>query len=276
MGKNIKIKVILLFILIFSSFFSGCINKTEEVNSIKNYEKDSFVSVAAPNNAYFNESINFGVVKNNKNENKILYYTWDFQDGERKSGEKVSHKYDFSNEMGIEYPLVYTVTLMTKYSDNSIRASKHRIKLFPKEFDLYLNKNSIQKNKPEVSFEKISEKFLSLDDKKEISYYINEEVYLKNCSWEAILHIEKPLLSSINGVKIILFDDKNYKFSEGKIDEKVTGINRDILLKIDGEISEEHRLMKIKIVFEVSSLLINIKLKYGGNNPSRIIFNFVE
>lgn len=276
MGKNIKIKIIFLFVVLFISIFSGCIDKTEEINSIKNYEKDPFVDIVAPKSAYFNESINFDVESIKNNDNKITSYTWDFQDGKRESGEKVSHKYDFSNEMGIEYPLVYTVTLMTKYSDNSIRASKHRIKLFPKEFDLYLNKNNIQKNKPEVSFEKISEKFLSLDNKKEMSFYINEEVYVEKCSWDAILHIEKPFLSSINGVKIILFDDKNNKFSEGKIEEQVTGLNRNILLKIDGEISEEHRLMKIKIVFEVSSFLTNIKLKYGGNDPSRIIFDFVE
>ncbi len=275
MEKNIKIKIILLILVIITSIFSGCVDKNKEISSIKNYEKDPFVNIIAPSRAYFNESITFDVEKIN-NENKIRSYTWDFQDGGRLNGEKVSYEYDFSSEMGIEYPLVYTVTLMTEYKDNSIRASKHRIKLFPKEFVLYLDKNSIQKDKPEYSYEKISENLLSLDNKKEISFYINDEVYLEKCSWEARLSIEKPYLSSIKSVKIILFDDENNKFSEGIIENKITGMRRDIWLKINGEISEEHRLMKIKIVFETSSFLTNTKLKFGGNNPSRILFDFVE
>ena len=275
--KDRYIAIILILILLLTSItFTGCITNDSTSFSTKNYKDSDFIDINAPDTAFFNENIDFDIEKIKDIETSILSHTWDFQDGKRLDGKKVSHKYDFSNDMKIEYPLIYTVTLYTRCSDNSIRINEHQIKLYPKQFVLYLDKNSLENKIPEKNYEKLSNGILSINDVNEYFYKTNEPVYLDECRWELDLNLNKGLLSRIKNVKIVLFNENNTKISEGNTDSSKLKFKTDIDLEISGKIKEKSVLKGIKLVFVTSSLMINSRLVYGGENPSKLVFNFVE
>ncbi len=274
--EKIKFFSVILLILFISVIFSGCIKDDETLSSVKQIKDESFIEINAPKKAFFNEDINFNIEKNEDIDYDILSYTWNFQDGKKLNGQSVSYNYDFSKDMEIEYPLVYTITLCTLCSDKSIRTTEHRIKLYPKEFVLFLDENSLEKNIPESRKDKISNEILETNQENEKIYSLENAIYLDKCKWEGKLFIKKPLLCKIKDVKIILFNQDNIKISEGQLNKDVSLFDVNSCLVIRGEISEKVLFKKAKIVIESSSFLFDLKIQYGGVNPSQLVFNFVK
>ena len=103
-------KIILFFIIIIIILlnFLGCIKKE---NNFESQKKISNVIINAPDQAYFEDNIEFEAFSN---EFKIQSYNWDFQDGNSINGKKVNHKFSLDNIYNIEFPLIYTITLFSK------------------------------------------------------------------------------------------------------------------------------------------------------------------
>jgi len=270
---SIKMISIIFIIIIAFSFFSGCINNDGNTNFADTQPKLESLIINAPKKAYFGETIDFKL-SNYESDSKIVSYWWDFQDGEVANGNTVEHIFQIKNSLGIEYPIIYTVTLFVKYSDNSIAIKNHRIELYPSNFMFYLQENNLTENLPSSSREKISDKGFSFFNKKELNYFLNNDVYLDKCSWNVTLYFEKPFLSNIREVKVIFYDDEDIKFKEKTIDTGFLNLGKEKKIVISGENKNVRRFKSMKLVISTLSLKDEIYLCYGGPNPSTIYFRF--
>ncbi len=269
-----KKKLVLITVLIVLSIsqFSGCINNNSEISSTKNYKNTEPVKIVAPKNAYFNENIDFEAKLDS--DYKISSYVWNFQDGSRSNGKKTKHSYEFIEEYNIEYPLIYTVTLFTEYEDNSIRATEHQIKLYPKAFTFYLNKDKLSNTIPMENIQKISNDDSLFENEEVLIYNIDEKIPLEKCHWNLTLFFEKPFFSKVENIKIIFYDENFDKIIEKEKTEifNMIGWKKEISLK--GDLEKFHDLNMVKIIVKSISLFGDIKIMYGGDNPSNIFFNF--
>jgi len=273
--KNLKMCKIIAIIVTFislTSVLSGCLNINSNGHYSKNYDNSLPISINAPEKAFFDETIDFDV-SFDKSDYKVSSYRWDFQDGSNSVGKNVKHTYNFENEFEIEYPAIYTVTLFTTLTDNSIIATKHRIKLYPKDFTFFLNKNQLSKTKPDFNYERLADDLFSFNTQKELVYYIDETVFLDECNWDLTLNIVKPLLLSIKSIKVKFYDEKGSIIDEKKM-EGVSNIGIRNSIKISDNIDTECELKTLKIVISSFSFVDNIKMIYGGENPSYICFSF--
>jgi len=266
------ISIIFIIVLIFS-FFSGCINNDLNTNFSNTRPQLESIIINAPKKAYFGETIDFKL-SGLKSDKKIVSYWWDFQDGEIANGKNVKHIYDLKNNLRIEYPVIYTVTLFVKYDDNSIGIKNHRIKLYPSNFRFYLQKNNLSENLPSSSREKISDKDFSFFDKKELNYFLDNAIYLDKCSWNITLYFEKPFLSNIREVRVIFYDDDGTKFKEKRFDTGFFNLGNEKTIVISGENKNIKLFKSMKLEIITFSLKDEIYLCYGGPDSSSIYFRF--
>jgi len=271
--RLIKAFAILLTIIFLTSIFSGCLTKNSSNYHPKLYENISPIDINAPETAFFDETIEFDVALD-RSDYKVSSYRWDFQDGTDSIGKNVKHKYNFENEFEIEYPAIYTVTLFTTFRDNSIVATKHHIKLYPKEFTFYLNKNELSKNKPDFDYEKLTDDLFLLNEQKELVYHLDERVFLDECRWDLTLNIKKPLLLKLKDIKVAFYNEKGTKIDEKQFDG-ISNIGIKNSIKISGNIDKECEIKTLKILISSFSFMDNIKMIYGGENPSNICFRFI-
>jgi hypothetical protein len=255
-----------------NTFFSGCTNKDSDNYYSKIYENSSPVLIEAPKEAYFDQIIDFEA-NCDKYEDKISSYKWDFQDGEKIFGKNVKHKYFFTNDFEIEYPVIYTVTLFTTFKDNSIRATKHCIKLYPKYFTFYLQKDKLSEIKPGYAKERLTKDLFSINNQKELIYTIDHPISVNNCKWDLTLNIKKPLILNIKNINIMFYNKDDIEITEKKIDN-IFKIGFENLIKISGNINQDCIIKKIILSFSIFSLRNDIDIIYGGENPSTICFRF--
>ncbi len=268
----IKISTILLLIILLIPVFSGCIHEESNRYYSKIYENASPVTIDAPDKAFFDEEIEFDAYCD-ESEYKITSYRWNFQDGKDIIGKNVKHKYFFENKFEIEYPVIYTITLFTTFSDKSIRATKHLIKVYPKEFIFYLQKNKLSKNEPSLNYERLTDEMLSFNKQKELIYSFDDPIYIDKCDWDLILNIKKPLFLTIKNIKITFYNKENSIVDEKQF-ENIFKIGLKNAIKVSGKFNQEYEIEKIKISFSIFSFRNDISLIYGGYNPSNICFRF--
>jgi hypothetical protein len=281
MTKKMKIKIGItstILILMFS-LLAGC----GENNTATNNEPEKvqffspFANIKAPSEAFFGENIDFDATESYDTDGDIVSYQWDFQDGKTSDEKKVTHTYVFDNNYDIEYPLIYTVVLCVRDNDGLVKIANHQIKLFPDEFLFYLKSEEIQTAKPDASEETIkSSGFLQLDSEEGCVYEFEDLLIVDNCNWNAVIYIEKPLLTKINNLEIGFFDDQGNRI----INEKKTfGLDtfwREKKIAFAGEIEQQLVIKTIKISASGLSLFDKIKILYGGSNPSSIKFDFKD
>ena len=109
MGK--KIDIILIPILIVAMLLPGCLeeSKPDQNEMDTSYNSAPVPIIAAPEKAYFGESIEFDASASHDPDGKIVSYEWHFGDEETAEGVKVTHTYKFDNDFDIEYPLIFSI-----------------------------------------------------------------------------------------------------------------------------------------------------------------------
>jgi hypothetical protein len=268
-------KIFTLFVLIFLLFslFAGCIdndNSTETKSSLSHIDGADFSSVK---NAYFGEEIEFNALQYDDSGKKIKNYYWDFGDGGTAEGSKVSHTYDFNNEYEIEYPLIYSVTLMAFDGSESI-STTHLVKLYPKEFRFYLEEGRLTNDLPIENKQNIGTTGIIIkDNQNELVYELEESIDISACNWILTLNLEKPILLKINKISITFFDA--YSNEIATLDKRIglLSYGKHKTFEIEGSFDKEFTIKSIKISFEGFSIGENIKVLYGDDKPSNICFN---
>lgn len=268
-------KIFTLFVLtvLLFSLFAGCMdtdNSIETTNSASHIGGADFSSVK---NAYFGEEIEFNALQYDDSGKKIKNYYWDFGDGSTAEGSKVSHTYDFNNEYEIEYPLIYSVTLMAFDGSDSI-STTHLVKLYPKEFRFYLKEGLLTNDLPIESKQNIGTTGIIIkDNQNELVYELEEAIDISACNWILTLYLEKPILLKINMISITFFDD--YSNEIETLDKRIglLSYGKQKTFEIEGSFDNQFTIKSIKISFEGFSIGENIKVLYGGEKPSNICFN---
>ena len=279
LNKFHKTIVISLFVLFLSSQFTGCVEEEETtvdpILKINNIPPKA--EVKCPSQAYFGDLIEFDASDSIDSDGEIISFDWDFRDGVKKSGVIVDHVFNFDNEYNIQYPIVYTISLLVTDNDGSAIIKNQEIKLFPKNYILFLSKNSFSSQIPidEIEELKIKKDGLFSNSINEINYILKEAIYIPKCEWNLTLYIEKPVFSNIKEIKLILFDESGSEISntEIKLDSLIQfWTEKQILLK--NSISKEYYFKSAKLIFKGNSYNKNIKIFYGNEKPSSLSFNF--
>jgi len=275
MKHIIKIKLLsIIFILIL---FSGCTEQTNNVNDNSNTKQNinPIGVINAPSEKYFNEIIEFDASNSYDTDGNIVSYNWDFGDGINDEGMVVDHVYEFINNYTIEYPIIYPVCLFIKDDKGATTAFTHQIKIFPKEYVLYLTSGKIIFEKPKSSNEKIRGTGLfKINSPNSILYSLERSILIPKCNWNITIYLEKSLFLYANKIRISLFDDENQKISEieAKINKNYLWKEESIDLK--GNFQNEVEFYSLKIEIIGFSVRDNINIFYGGNKASQIHFIF--
>ena len=263
--------MIVVITLIFTYFSISKDRTNENITQYKtsHIEGSDFETVEQ---AYFGDSINFDATEYTNSQNKEYY--WSFGDGSFAEGDIVQHCYELEGKYDLEYPLVYSVTLMAYDGYESV-STTHQIKLYPKNYIFYLDSNRLSDEIPTESKEEVGTiNKLETELTKCLNYELEEPVTLSKAEWTATLHIEKPFFLRINKVSISLLDKNENKISSK--DEKIgfESYGRQKTIEITGSIENEIELNSIEISFYGFSIGEKIDILYGGEKASKIVFNF--
>ena len=268
--KKRLISIITLLFLI-SGFFSGCINN----NSVENQDFDSGLItenlISAPSTAYFDEELEFNAMNINA-QDKIKTLYWDFGDGFTAEGGNVKHSYSFLKEFEIEYPVVYTVTLLI-VDDKQTVTTDHQIKLYPKKYTFYFDIGKTSFDVPISGYEKTgTNSIIKPREVNKISYQFEKPINVSACDLEITLYLEKPFSLVIRKVTVSFYDAYN---NEVKSIEKNLFLNnlwRLNNIQIQGSLDKQENIKSIEILFYGFSISENIKILYGTGTPSNICF----
>ena len=258
-------KIICIICYLIFTTLSGCLNKSSTVeNSGLTDNKPPIAKITAPFEAYFWENIIFDASNSYDSDGKITSYSWDFGDGEKIDGIKVSHKYKFENNFYIKYPLIYPITLFIKDNKGTLIATTYQIKISPKEYKFYLNKNELTADKPVFCKDKI----------KSYIYELENPIFIKKCIWNTTLYLFKPLFLLIRKIKLTFYDQKGEVIT---IKEEKSGFKifwKEKIVKLNGEIKKEVEFKSLKIEIQSFSIIPRINIIYGGEKASYLSFDF--
>lgn len=276
---NKKIPII-VFLVILSLFLSGCLYQSESLD-IDSISSDNYIPnaiIVAPEIAYFGDYIEFDGTESYDSDGNIVLYYWLFGDGETSEGKKVKHTYEFENDLYIDYPLIYTASLLIMDNRGASIGISHEIKLYPKSYILYFRPDELAFEKPFRSLDKIkvSNKFINLNSQDYLTYKLNKSINISECSWAATIFLEKPYLTRITWVKIALYDSNNNEISK---DEKNLGIFRfwnKKIINLEGKIEQNVEFQSVKLFIYGFSLYRRVNILYGDEKSSSIIFDFKD
>ena len=274
---NKKIFYLIIAMLIIPVLFSGCVEKIQPIEN--NFGKSNNVYpygiIDAPNQEYFGEEIEFDATSSFDPNGKIVSYFWDFGDNEIGEGKKVKHTYNFEKNFSIDYPLIYSVYLFVKNEKGSISATSHQIKLFPKEYILYLYSEQLLNEKPSVGKENIKcSGLLNIGATTSITYSLNKPISITKCNWNATIFLSKPIFLKVNKIKISLFDNLGNEILQK---EKRLGFNnlwKEKKIDIQGVFEKDEDFKSIKITVYGFSISKKLFILYGGERASKICFYF--
>ncbi len=273
---NIKIISILILLILFSTLFSGCLGEDKSFEENSNSPENLFPvgSISAPEKAYFGEAIEFDASKSYDSDGVILSYSWDFGDNETGEGAIIKHIYKFENNFAIDYPLIYSIFLFIKDDDGAITATNYQVKVYPQKYILYLDNQKLIPEKPSLSLDKIrGTGLVKFRTPQTLTYNLEISITVQKCKWNTTLYLEKSLLSIINKITIIFYDDKGNEIV--KNDEKlVFSLWKEKTIEIIGSFDKKEDLKSIKIVIHGFSIGEKISVFYGGEKASHIHFDF--
>ncbi len=275
MKKNIIIAItILLFV---SIFFAGCIDESKSTDEKSNLPDNlSPVGlISAPEEGYFGVTIEFSASDSYDSDGEIVSYNWDFGDDETAEGTIVKHVYRFENNFDIEYPLIYPIYMFVKDNYGSITATSHQIKIYPGEYIFYLNSQKLTTEKPASSMDTIMGSGLfKLRSPQEFTYELDKPITVQKCAWNVTVYLEKPLFILANKLSIIFYNNEGNEII--KKDEKIgpSSLWKEKTVQIKGIFDKEEEFETLKIVIYGFSLRKKINILYGGEEASRICFNF--
>lgn len=276
MGK--KIGIILIIILFFSLLIPGCLEENKSNQQERSIPNNSapVPIINAPVIAYFGDSISFDASSSYDSDGKIIFYEWDFGDGEIANGVKVDHTYNFENDFKIEYPLIFSIILAVSDNDGSWEPIIHQISLYPKTYSFYLDSGSLLIEKPSSNEDLIKASFgkLKIIAIQELHYDLSEFIEIYPCTWNATIYLEKPRLAIINGVSLALYNDAGEIIAEGESNFKLLDFWDKKTIKLCGKIDKSKEFKSIKLIVYGFCLREKIQILYGSEKASRIVFDF--
>ena len=228
---NKKTSIIIIFLVVLSILFSGCLEGFKPLD-IHTKSSNNFHPVAvilAPNKAYFGDSIEFDATKSYDSDGKIVFYTWAFGDGDTDEGKKVKHSYKLEDDLNIEYPLIYTITLLIMDNNGAGIAKCHEVKVYPRTYVFYFRSGSLEIEKPSSDKGEIKASFgiLNLNPLQVQTYELEKPINISPCSWNVTLYLKKPWLTRLSKVKLIFYDSNNNEISGNTANYNMFGIHLD-------------------------------------------------
>jgi len=274
---NKKIAIIIFFVIL-SLMLSGCLydSKSLDINSISSDNSIPKAIITVNDVAYFGDYIEFDATDSCDSDGNIVFYYWDFGDGDTAEGNKVKHLYKFENDLNINYPLIYTSSLLIMDNKGAANGAIHEIKVYPKSFLLYFRSGEIVIEKPSPSQDNIKASYglIKLNPSNEVTYEMNESINISICSWSATIYLKKPYLTRLTKIKMVLYDGNDNEISE---DEKNLGIFRlwnKKTIKLEGEIKQKSNFQSVKLFINGFSIGKKVNILYGNKQASFICFNF--
>jgi len=266
---NKKTIIFLIFILVLLPLFSGCLEDSKPMIE-DHLSTDNLFPVAkiiAPGEVFFEETIEFDASASYDSDGKIVYYSWDFGDGETATGEKVKHSYRFENDFSIEYPLIYTISLLVTDNDGSVSGISHEIKVYPSKYEFYLDPGKLSIEKPALGQEKIK-------PSQGLTYELQYSVNVSPCHWDATVYLKKPWLTMINRVTLGFYDKDGNEVSKAETLFRILRLWNEKTVTLEGKIDKKIELRSVKITIYGFSLRNKINIFYGGEKASCICFDF--
>ena len=276
---NKKILIIMFFVFL-SLLLSGCLyeSKSIEIDSISSDNYIPKAIITAPDIAYFGDYIEFDATNSYDSDGNIIFYYWDFGDGDTAEGNKVKHSYKFENDLNINYPLIYTSSLIIMDNKGAANGIIHEIKVYPKNLLLYFQSGKIVLEKPSPSQDNIKASYglIKLNPSNEVTYENNEPINISICSWSATIYLKKPYLTRLTKIKMVLYDGNDNEISKA---EKNLGIFRlwnKKTIKLEGSIKQKSNFYSVKLFINGFSLGKRVNILYGNKQASFICFNFKD
>jgi len=268
-------KLIVLTISLALIFGFLIITKNDDVNSAKVYSSDHLdgSDFQVVKQAYFGQELDFDATEFTGSENKIKGYYWDFGDGNFAEGAKVQHSYDFENQYDLEYPLVYSVTVMAFDGFESVSTTK-LIELYPSTYSFFLNKNELVDEIPSENREDVGTTSIFDAEVETLEYVLEESVTIPESEWILTLSLEKPILLKIKKISISLLDENSNEISKVEKNIGLLSYGRFKTIELKGTIDSEVEFKSIQISFYGFSIGENIEVLYGGEKASNLEFNF--
>ena len=259
-------------------FFSGCFEESKSLNILTNsYDNDYPVAVIlAPNKAYFGDSIEFDATNSYDSDGKIVFYSWVFGDGYTGEGEKVKHLYKFEDDLNIEYPLIYTITLLIMDNDGAGIATSHEIKVYPRTYVFYLLSGRLEIEKPSSDKDKIKASFgiLNLNPLQELTYELQNPINISPCFWNVTLYLKKPYLTRLSKIKLKLYDSNNNEISKTEKNFGIFRLWNKKTIKLEGKLDKKAEFQSVTLSIYGFSLGTKISILYGNDKASQICFTF--
>lgn len=274
-----KIKLaILITIITISTLIPGCIenNNNEHDITIKTKNSAPIPIINAPEKAFFEDLIEFDASNSYDPDGEIKKYEWDLGDNNTLSGNKISYSFSLNNYQNLQYPIYYSVLLKISDDNESWEYKTHNIELYPKSYTIYLKTNSLSYEKPITSSQsfKTSQGLLKINPNKEFLYQLDKKINISKSNWNLTLYFEKPKYSILNQIKINLLNSNNETIGMDEQKLKTFEFWNEKTITFNGKIQNIQEFKSIKLTIYGFSLSNNFILKYGGDKPSKIMFNF--
>lgn len=267
-----KIVVSIICILMLFSFI--ILTKNNDIGGTSSYSPDHLegTDFTTVEQAHFGEKIEFDATTYMGSQNDVKKYYWDFGDGSTAEGAKVQHTYDFKNQYNLEYPLVYSVTLMAFDGYESI-STTHLIKLYPSNYTFFLDNGKLSYDLPSAGSDKIGTTNMFDKESKTISYSLEEPVAIPASDWTVKLYLEKPFLQKINKISVSFFDNNSNRITTVEKRIGMLSYGKQKTIDIQGSFDGEIDFKSIELSMYGFSIGENIKIFYGGEKPSQVVFN---
>ncbi|UCF49230.1 MAG: PKD domain-containing protein [Thermoplasmatales archaeon] len=275
---NKKISLIVLFLIIISIVLSGCLNESNslEINLDSSGNNYPFGKIIAPDEAYFDDSIKFDATNSYDSDGDIVSYYWTFGDGEIAEGRIVKHTYKFEKDLNINYPLIYTTSLLVMDNKGATIGVSHEIKVYPNKYNLYFKPGGFELEKPSFSedYVKTAIGIVNSDASRILTYEFENSINISACLWNAMLYLSKPRFTRVTKIKMVLYDDNDIEISQA---EKYLGIFKfwnKKTIELNGKIDRDVEFKSVRLFVYGFSLSKKISISYGSDKASNICLNF--
>lgn len=273
-----KTSIIVIFFVIVSILFSGCIEGYKPLD-LHTRSSNNFHPVAvilAPNIAYFEDSVEFDAGKSYDSDGKIVFYKWAFGDGSTGEGKKVKHSYINDGDLNIEYPLIYTITLLIMDNDGAGIAKSHEVKVYPRTYMFYFSSKRLEIEKPSSDKDKIMASFgvINHNSLQIQSYELENSINISPCLWNVTLYLKKPWFTRLTKVRLIFYDSNNNEILNAEKNFGIFRLWKKKTIRLGGKLDTKVEFQSIKLSVYGFSLGRKISILYGENTPSNICFNF--
>ncbi|HID25484.1 MAG TPA: PKD domain-containing protein [Thermoplasmata archaeon] len=205
-------------------------------------------------------------------DGEIVAYEWSFDDGTILKGAKVSYTFNIDNPVAsfnLSKLPVFSPLLTVYDEDGRQGFTRVFVKVFPTEYTLYLDEGVLSLGVPAESSETVKLPSLGKNRKAELSYELDEPLYLPTCSYNITLHLQKPRLSLINKIVVSVYDTNGSEtiLAENSLFQ-LLGFWRNRVLTLDGVIQDTGRGIKGVKVSLCGFSIRGVSLVYGGDEPS--------